>query len=81
MSDGLDKVIYNRGIGGTTTDDFLAEIDTVLFDLRPSKIFINIGSNDFAERADGMKTEYRKHYWEANKKRLFIAEFICAYYL
>ena len=41
---GIDKIIYNRGIGGYTTDDFIAEIDTVLFDLAPSKLFINIGS-------------------------------------
>ena len=39
---GLDKIIYNRGIGGYTTDDFISEIDTVLFDLAPSKVFINI---------------------------------------
>lgn len=38
---GVEKMIYNRGIGGYTTDDFLTNIDTVLFDLEPSKIFIN----------------------------------------
>lgn len=50
---GINKTIYNRGIGGYTTDDFLAEIDTVLFDLEPSKIFINIGTNDMNVRQDG----------------------------
>ena len=45
-SAGIQKVIYNRGIGGTTTDDFLREIDTVLLDLEPAKVFINIGTND-----------------------------------
>lgn len=53
LSNGVDKVVYNRGISGTTTDDFLAEIDTVLFDLEPSKVFINIGTNDINERPDG----------------------------
>lgn len=62
MSDGLDRIIYNRGIGGTTTDDFLEEIDAVLFDLEPSKIFINIGTNDFGERADGK--DWRGHLLE-----------------
>ncbi len=47
---GIEKNIYNRGIGGYTTDDFLAEIDTVLFDLAPSKLFINIGTNDISKR-------------------------------
>lgn len=50
---GIDKIIYNRGIGGYTTDDFIAEIDTVLFDLAPSKLFINIGTNDMRPREDG----------------------------
>lgn len=49
---GIEKLIYNRGIGGTTTDDFIREIDAVLFDLEPSKIFINIGTNDINERPD-----------------------------
>ncbi|SEM51008.1 GDSL-type esterase/lipase family protein [Paenibacillus sp. OV219] len=43
---GLDLVIYNRGIGGTTTADLLQSMDACIFDLEPSKLFINIGSND-----------------------------------
>ncbi len=42
----LDKVIYNRGVRATTTQDLLKHIDKLIFDLAPSKIFINIGSND-----------------------------------
>ncbi|MFC4653203.1 SGNH/GDSL hydrolase family protein [Lactococcus nasutitermitis] len=42
----FDKYIYNRGVRATTTADLLAHIDTLIFDLAPSKIFINIGSND-----------------------------------
>ena len=53
QSSGIDKIIYNRGIGGFTTDDFLHEIDTVLFDLEPSCVFINIGTNDMREWEDG----------------------------
>ena len=52
-SAGINKVIYNRGIGGTTTDDFLREIDAVLLDLEPSKVFINIGTNDMTDRIYG----------------------------
>ena len=43
---GLDKVIYNRGIRATTTADLLTSMDLCIFDLAPSKIFINIGTND-----------------------------------
>lgn len=42
----LDKIIYNRGIRATTTTDVLEQMDTLIFDLHPSKIFINIGAND-----------------------------------
>ncbi len=53
LSHGLGKVVYNRGIGGTTTEDFLREIDTVLLDLEPSVVFINIGTNDMRVWDDG----------------------------
>ena len=83
---GIDQLIYNRGIGGYTTDDFLAEIDTVLFDLEPSKLFINIGTNDISER-DGIP-DWNAHLlsnYEAIlkqiKKRLPECEvYIMAYY-
>lgn len=42
----LDKIIYNRGIRATTTEDVLNDLDTLIFDLKPTKVFINIGSND-----------------------------------
>ena len=42
--DGL--LVYNRGIGGCTTDEFLRNINTMLLDPEPSKLFINIGTND-----------------------------------
>jgi lysophospholipase L1-like esterase len=45
---GLDKLIYNRGIRATTTADLLKHIDLCIFDLAPSKVFINIGSNDIS---------------------------------
>ncbi len=45
MNEGLPPA-YNRGIGGFTTDEFLAAIDTVLLETEPKKLFINIGTND-----------------------------------
>lgn len=44
----IKSKLYNRGIGGFTSDDFIRNIDVVLFDLKPGKIFINIGSNDMS---------------------------------
>lgn len=46
MTAGIDKVVYNRGIGGFTTTDMLEHMDEMVFALEPSKIFINIGTND-----------------------------------
>ena len=53
QSSGIHKIVYNRGIGGYTTDDFLREINTVLLDLEPSRVFMNIGTNDIREWEDG----------------------------
>ena len=52
-SKGFDEVIYNRGVGGLNTDEFLENIDTLLLDLEPSKIFINIGTNDITKERFG----------------------------
>lgn len=50
MSMDVEPVIYNRGIGGFTTDQFLDNIGPMLLDLSPSKVFINIGTNDINEK-------------------------------
>lgn len=42
----FDPYIYNRAVRATTTAFLLDHIDTQIFDLAPSKIFINIGTND-----------------------------------
>lgn len=67
MSMGITKVIYNRGIGGTTTDEFLEHINTVLLDLAPAKVFINIGTNDISPRNDG---EYWQDHLLANYEKI-----------
>ena len=52
LNEGL-PLAYNRGIGGYTTDEFLEAIDTVLLDVQPARLFMNIGTNDIACRQDG----------------------------
>lgn len=42
----IRATIYNRGVGGFTTADMLTELDHMVYALEPSKIFINIGTND-----------------------------------
>ncbi|MDU7149208.1 MAG: GDSL-type esterase/lipase family protein [Clostridium sp.] len=46
MNRGINKIIYNRGVGGFTTTDLLGHMEEMIFGVEPSKIFINIGTND-----------------------------------
>ena len=65
LNEGL-PIAYNRGIGGYTTDEFIAAIGPVLLDLKPSKLFINIGTNDIRSMPNGedwllhLSANYRK---------------------
>ena len=43
-----DTIIYNRGIGGYITDELLEHLDVCVLDLQPSRLFINIGTNDLS---------------------------------
>ena len=66
---GLDKVIYNRGVRATTSEDVLHDMDTLIFDLAPEKVFLNIGANDvgygisfekFAENYESILAKIKK---------------------
>ena len=48
MQQTLDEryIIYNRGIPGYVTRELLNSMEQCIFELEPSKIFINIGAND-----------------------------------
>lgn len=46
---GSNKLVYNRGVGGFTTDDLLEALDICVFELEPARIFINIGTNDLSD--------------------------------
>ena len=42
----LPYTIYNRGIGGYTTQELLDTMDVCIYDLEPDYIYLNIGTND-----------------------------------
>lgn len=42
-------IIYNRGIGGYTIPEMEETLNEQVFDLEPSTIFINIGTNDISD--------------------------------
>lgn len=45
---GDKTIIYNRGVGGFISSELLEVIDVCAVDLKPSKVFINIGTNDLS---------------------------------
>ena len=45
-SDGMR--IYNRGVGGFVTLELMEAIEPLILELAPSRLFLNIGSNDIA---------------------------------
>lgn len=44
--------IYNRGIAGDTTDGVLARLESNVIMMKPTKIFLQIGTNDLNEGKD-----------------------------
>lgn len=46
--DGGAVRIYNRGIGGYVTQELLDAIDVCILDVKPTRMFINIGTNDLS---------------------------------
>lgn len=63
MSNSMTQVIYNRGIGGFTTDDMLQYMEEMVYGTEPSRIFINIGTNDISRpeyRLETLMSNYRK---------------------
>lgn len=61
MGLGSTKTVYNRGMGGYTIERYDQVLDVVL-DLEPSKLIINIGSNDLNLPGDtigNLITRYR----------------------
>ncbi|MDO4299351.1 MAG: GDSL-type esterase/lipase family protein [Lachnospiraceae bacterium] len=83
MTSGMDRIIYNRGIGGFTTDDMLEFMEEMVFGTEPSKIFINIGTNDISKadyRLERLMENYEK-ILERIQERLPDAEiYMMAYY-
>ncbi|MCD7885533.1 MAG: GDSL-type esterase/lipase family protein [Lachnospiraceae bacterium] len=60
MNMGSDLVIYNRGIGGYTTDDMLSHMEEQVFGTEPSVIFINIGTNDLGNNSQPFEVQLEK---------------------
>ena len=63
LNHGMDVVIYNRGIGGYTIPEMIEAVKEQVLELAPSKIFINIGTNDISipdETEEKFEADYRR---------------------
>lgn len=83
---GLDRIIYNRGVAGATTSELLTAMDACIFDLEPSKIFINIGSNDIGSigqdgySKENLLTNYNEIMNQIRKQLPKCEVYVMAYY-
>lgn len=83
MAHGLDVIIYNRGIGGYTIPAMLQAMDEQIFDLEPSKIFINIGTNDISQpdkTKEALIADYRRVLSQIKERLPKAKVYMMAYY-
>ena len=83
LNHGMNKVIYNRGIGGYTIPEMLKVMDVQIFDLKPSKIFINIGTNDISipeETKEKLISDYREVLRQIKERLPQAQVYMMAYY-
>ncbi len=83
MSRQMHMTVYNRGVGGFTTTDMLAHMEEMVFGVEPSKIFMNIGTNDIGamdyEEARLLKN-YREILRQIRERLPEAVIYIMAYY-
>ena len=80
---GSDKIIYNRGVGGFVSEELWDALDTCILDLKPSRLFINIGTNDLSDPSipiDRMIAVYDKIITAVEQSLPDIRIYLMAYY-
>ena len=83
INHGMAPAAYNRGIGGYTIPEMLDAINEQILDLEPSKIFINIGTNDISipeETIDKLISDYRQVLTQIKERLPETEVFMMAYY-
>jgi len=79
----VKKIIYNRGICGIVTNQLLTFMEECIFELEPSKIFINIGTNDIASPGytlEGLISNYRDILTQVKERLPDSSVYVMAYY-
>lgn len=60
---GIDEKTYNRSLGGLCIADMLAMIDVCITQLKPSKVFVNIGDADIKKGNVDIEDFISKYEW------------------
>lgn len=79
----IKETIYNRGVGGFTSSEMISVLDTLIFELEPRKIFINIGSNDLSApdyTAEGLIERYEYILSRIKERLPHTKVYVMAYY-
>ncbi|MCR4695075.1 MAG: lysophospholipase [Pseudobutyrivibrio sp.] len=83
LNNGMNLTIYNRGIGGYVIPEMLNAMEEQIFGLMPSKIFINIGTNDISnpkETKEMLMSDYRKVLTQIKERLPQTVVYLMAYY-
>lgn len=76
-------IVYNRGVGGYRTADLLPILDACVFELKPRKVFINIGTNDLSDGDVSLETvmsNYDRIITQIEEKLPGVIIYMMAYY-
>lgn len=76
-------IVYNRGVGGYRTTDLLPILDACVFDLKPRKVFINIGTNDLSDGnipLEAVMSNYDRIITQIEEKLPGVIIYMMAYY-
>ena len=76
-------IVYNRGVGGYRTTDLLPILDVCVFELRPRKVFINLGTNDLSDGSVPLETvmsNYDQIITQIEEKLPGVIIYMMAYY-
>ena len=79
----IPKIIYNRGVGGYTTTEMMETLEECIFELEPSRLFLNIGTNDFNTpdyREDELIERYRMILTKIRERLPEVKIYLMAYY-
>lgn len=80
---GSSRIIYNRGVGGFVSEELWNALDICILDLKPSRLFINIGTNDLSDASiplDRMIETYDKIITAVEESLPDIEIYLMAYY-